>query len=148
MFFKCSAKSSTTTKLISPLSNYINWKIFLGFLPYTIWNGDLPVLLLKILLYANFGYGKTISQPFGLSPTKHLSKFPKLWFTTFIYPSVCGWWDKLNFKSISNLFHNVCQKYPTKLVSLSEIILLGRPCSLTTSLKNKSTIWIASLVFL
>ena len=112
----------------------------LGLFSYIIWNGDLSILLLIELLYANSTYGKIISQSFGLSPTKHLSKFPKLRFTTSVCPSVCGWCDELNFKSVFNFFHNVHQKYPTNLVSRSDTILLGRPCSLTTSLKNKSAI--------
>ena len=75
---------------ISPLSNCLNSEAFMGLLPYTIWNGDLLVLLLTELLHANSGCGKIISHPFGLSPTKHLNKFPKLRFTTFVYPLVCG----------------------------------------------------------
>ena len=139
-FFKCLANSSALALLISSLSSFINSDVVLGLIPYIIWNGDLPVLLLTKLLYENFSYHKIISHPFGLSPTKHLKKFPKLRFTTSIYPSVCGWCDKLNFKSVFNFFHNVCEKYPTNLVSQSETILLRRPCSLTTSLKNKSAI--------
>ena len=106
MFFKCSIKSSTSALLISPLSNYLNSKAFLGLLPYTIWSVDLPVFMLIELLYANSTYGKIKSQPFGLSPIKHLRKFPKIWFTTSIFPSIYGCCDKLNFKSILNFFHN------------------------------------------
>ena len=126
--------------LISPLSSFLNLDAVLGLFPYTIWKGDLPVLLLIELLYANFFYCKIISQPFGLSPTKHLNKFSKLRFTTSIYPLVYGWCEELNFKSIFNFFHNVRQKYPRNLISQSKTILLRRPYSLTTSLKNNSMI--------
>ena len=62
--------------------------------------------------------------------------FLKLLFTNSICPSAYGWFDELNFKSIFNLFHNVHKKYQTNLVSRSETILFGRPCSITTSLKQ------------
>ena len=51
--------------------------------------GDLVVLSLTKLLYENSGCGKIRSHPFNLSPTKYFNKFPKLGFTTFVYPSLC-----------------------------------------------------------
>jgi hypothetical protein len=46
-----------------------------------------------------------------------------------------------------NLFHRFLQKCPTNFVSLSKTMLLGNPRSLTTYLKNKLAMCVASFVF-
>ena len=81
------------------------------------------------------------------SATKLLNKSPKILFMTSVYPSIWGWYVELKDKLVPSFFHKVLQKFPMNLVSRSDTILLGKPWSLTTSLKNKFAIWVASLVF-
>ena len=116
-------------------------------MPYTIWNGLNPMLLFGESLYGNLACASAWSHCFGWSLTKFLSTFPKLLLVTSIYPSIFGWYVELNPKFVPIFFHNVLQKFPTNVVSLSEIMLLGNPCNLTTSLKNWLETCVASLVF-
>ena len=115
-------------------------------MPYKIWNRLNHVLLLGESLYANFACGSAWSYYFGCSLTKLLIMFPKLLFVTLACPSIYGWYVELKLKFIPIFFHKVVQKFPTNLVSLSEIILLGIRCNLTTSLKNKLATCVTSLV--
>ena len=47
---------------------------------------------------------------------------------------------------MSRFFHKVLQKCPMKLVFLFYVVLFGNPCNLIISLKNKTTINLASLI--
>jgi len=127
-------------------SKYFNSETRLGCIPYTIWNGFFLVLLLGESLYANSAYGKTWSHWLWCSNTKLLNKSPKFLFTTSIYPSIWGWYVELKDKFVPNFFHRVLKKWPKNLVSWYETIILGKSWSLTTSLKNRFAMWVASLV--
>ena len=65
------------------------------------------ILIVKKLLYTDSFYGKIRSHHFGLSPTKHINKFPSLWFTTSMCPSLYRWCNELKFKFVFNSFHNL-----------------------------------------
>lgn len=104
------------------------------------------MFLLGIELKANSAWGKNLSHCLGWVPANNLSKFPKFQLTTSVCP--CGWQVVLKFKDVSSLTHNSFQKLNRNLVSLSEVIYLETPCSLTTSLKNRFATWLASCVFL
>lgn len=129
------ANSSTFLLLLFSILMSLGFATPLGCVLVTISNGFFHVLWLTKLLYANSACGRTISQFPTLSPIKHLNKLPKILLTTSIWPSVYGWYVEMNFRSIFIFFHNVLQKYPMNLVSLSETMLFGNPCSLTISLK-------------
>jgi len=75
-------------------------------------------------------------------------KFPRVRFTTSVWPSLWGWLVLLKFRDVSNRRHKVLQKWLKNFVSRSEVIDLGTPCRRTISLKNKLATFTALEVFL
>ena len=143
----CYANDSTSTLFCIFVGNSIKFITPCGLLPYTVWNGITHVDCFTELLYANSSYANTFSQWLGRSKIKHLNKSPRILFKTFVCPWFCKWYAELNCNLVSSFFHKVLQKRPMNLLSLSEIILFSSPFSLTTSLKNNTTIIMESLVF-
>ena len=60
----------------------------LGLYPNTASNELIPMDLLTELLYANSTVGNIVSHAQICSPTRHLRRFPRLLFTTSVWPSV------------------------------------------------------------
>ena len=111
-------------------------------------NGDLPVLLLTELLYANSAWDNARSHYLGFLLEIHQIRFPKVQSTTYIWPLVCGWLVLLYFKEVSKRFHKVRHKWLMNLVSWLEVMDFGTPCKRTTSLKKRLATQVASKVFL
>ena len=86
--------------------------------------------------------------PLWLPPTRNLNRFPKLLFTTSVWPSIWGSDAELNCKLLSNFFHETLQKWLKNLVYLSLVMVFAISCNRTTSLKNKCATWLASFVLL
>ena len=55
---------------------------------------------------------------------------------------------QLNYNLVPNLFRKVLQTFPRNLLSLFAVMVFGKPCNLTISLKKKTTICVAYDVFL
>jgi len=141
------AKYFAPTLLNSSCFISVNSVIPLGCIPYIISNALFLVLLFTELLNSNSACGRIWSHRLPCSVTKILDNFPKLMFTTSVCPCFWGWYDEIKENFVPILFHKVLQKCSTNFVSLSETVLLGNPCSLTTSLKTKLAMCLASFVF-
>jgi len=63
--------------------------------------------------------------------------------TTLVCPSVWGWQEVEKFNLVPSLSQRVLQKW-TNLGSLSGTMVLGKPCSLTISLKKSLEMLLAS----
>lgn len=70
---------------------FLNSNIPLGWIIYTTWNGEFPILLLLESLYANSAWGMIA---FHFSPcflVSDLNKFPNVLLTSFVSQSIWGW---------------------------------------------------------
>ena len=110
-------------------------------------NGLIPVDYFIEFLYTIFYYANTFSHFIGQSIVKHFIRFPKILFMNLVFPSILKWYEELNYNFMSVFFHKVIQKCPMKLVYFFGLVLFGNSCNLTISLKNKTTIPMASLIF-
>ena len=72
-------KSSALAFLVSTFPKFLNSQIPLGCMPYTIWNGLKPMLLLGESLYANSSWRSAWSHCFGSSLTKFSKCFPNFY---------------------------------------------------------------------
>ena len=107
-------------------------------LPYRSSNGDIPMLVWKLLLYENSTKCRYFSQEPSKSKTHALNMSSNIWMSRSDYPSVCGWYAVLNRSWVPNDFYKLPQKPDVNLGSLSETIDKGTPCSRTTSRIYKS----------
>jgi len=57
----------------------------------------------------------------------------RIWILRSDCSSVCGWYAVLNFSHVPMLSWRLLQKWDINLVSLSDTMLIGTPCSRTTS---------------
>ena len=119
-----------------------------GSIPHTTLNGDIPVVLLRALLYANSACGSNKSHAFNYGLINTLKSVPRVWFVTSVWPFVWGWQEVLWFNFVPSFFHNVIQMWLKNLISRSKPIDWGIPINLVTSLKYSSSILVASLVLL
>ena len=65
-----------------------------------------------------------------------LNKLPRVRLTISVWPSVCGCAVLLYFRDVSNFLYRVVQNIAKDLLSRSETMKLGTPCSLIISWKN------------
>ena len=99
--------------------------------------GDIPVILLGVLLQANSAWARNWSNDLRLDLIKVLKSTPEVLLVTSVCLFAWGWQVVLYLSLVPNFFHKVTQKWLKNLASLSDTMDLGIPWSLTTSLKYK-----------
>jgi len=90
------------------------------------------------VLHQYWAQGNMFSQLFGFSKQKHLKYISKVLFNTSLWPSICEWYEELIANFVSCNSNNLFQKLLMKTLSLSEIMVIGNPWSLTTCFKKTS----------
>ena len=84
-----------------------------------------------------------------LPPTSSIhvvTKSSKVWMVLSVCPSVCGWNAMLNFNSIPIAFWILGHNLDMNLGSRSNIIDIGTPCNLTTSLTYNLTMYVINII--
>lgn len=108
------------------LSLQIIYKHFITILPW------------KEVLYHNSTRESNLDQDSGFELVKQRKYISKHLFKASNCPSVCGWWEELMAKVVPLSLNSCCQKRLVKTWSVSDTILFGILCNLTTVCMNVS----------
>jgi len=139
--------SSSIVDLLLALGKLSKYDTLIRDLPFTISKFSLPINMLTKFLYEKSSCIDTTSHFLNFFPTNHLNRFPRLMFTASIFHFFWKWSVEMNCNIILVYFQKALYKWKMNLIYLAKVMLLGKPWK-HISLNNKTTMFIASIVFL